>query len=262
MTSVLTTQAPSLSVVLPLHRTREALPELIGRLRRACPRDTELVFVDDSCPQGSGQEVLSRWSHVPGRLVLLHRQVGQHTAVQAGLRATRGNLVVVMDADLQDAPEDVPVLLAALAGAEMVCAGRRGHYSAAGRERTARTYRRLVWLLSRGQVPADAGMFSVLTRAGVDRVIALADHGAPLVPCAARAGLRISSVPVTRWTRPGGRSATTSWRRIRIAARGLATLTPLHPILRRVSPLRRKPPMLEVCELGPVPSSTPPREEP
>jgi glycosyltransferase involved in cell wall biosynthesis len=240
------------------------MPELIDRLTRACPTDTELVFVDDSCPEGSGQEVLRRWSHVPGRLVLLHQQVGQQAAVQTGLRASRGRLVVVMDADLQDAPEDVPVLLAALAGADvdMVCAGRRGNYSAAGRERTARAYRRLVRLLSRGQVPADAGMFSVLSRAGVDRVIALADHGAPLVPCAARAGLRIASIPVTRRARPSGRSATTSWHRVSIAARGLATVTPLHPILRRVSPRRRTPPILEVVELGPLLSPTPSREEP
>ena len=55
--------------------------------------------------------MLARWRHLPGRLLRLGENVGQHAAVQAGLRHARGELVVVMDADLQDSPEDVPRLL-------------------------------------------------------------------------------------------------------------------------------------------------------
>ncbi len=243
---------PPVSVVLPLYRTRLTLDELLERLTVACPPGTEFVLVDDACPDGTGDLVLAGWGQLPGRLVRLASNVGQHAAVQAGLRRTRGARVVVMDADLQDSPEDVPRLLAELdaGSADIVCAGRRGHYAAPARERSARAYRRAARLLSGGRIPVDAGMFSAWRREAVDRVVALDDHAAPLVPAAARARLRIATLPVERNTRPRGRSATGAWRRLRIAGRGLVTLTPLHPVARRLQPRRRRPTAAEVVELG------------
>jgi glycosyltransferase involved in cell wall biosynthesis len=248
--------SPPVSVVLPLHRTATSLDELLDRLVAACPDATEYVLVDDRCPDRSGDLVLARWRHLPGRLVRIGDNVGQHAAVQAGLRHTRGERVVVMDADLQDLPEDAPRLLAALtsSGADVVCAGRRGEYADPGRQRSARAYRWAARLLSGGRIPVDAGMFSAWTRSSVDRVVALDDHAAPLIPAAALAGLRITTVPVVRRARPRGRSATSSLRRVRIALRGLVTLTPLHPVARRLRTVRRRAPAAEVVELGFVPS--------
>ena len=244
--------SPPLSVVLPLHRTAATLDELVGRLEAACPPGTEYVLVDDRCPDRTGDLVLERWAHVPGRLLRLADNVGQHAAVQAGLRHAYGERVIVMDADLQDLPEDAPRLLATLAsgGADVVCAGRRGHYADPAQERTARAYRRVARLLSGGRIPVDAGMFSAWRRAAVEKVVALDDHAAPLVPAAALAGLRIATLPVARHSRPRGRSATGSIRRVRIAVRGLVTLTPLHPLARRLQPVRRRAPVAEVVELG------------
>ena len=88
-------------------------------------------------------------------------------------------------------------------------------------------------------------------------MVALDDHAAPLVPAAALAGLRISTVAVDRHSRGYGRSATGSIRRVRIAVRGLVTLTPLHPLVRRLQPVRRHPPAAEVVELGLVPTLPP-----
>jgi glycosyltransferase involved in cell wall biosynthesis len=243
---------PPVSVVLPMYRTGAVLDELLQRLGTACPAGTEYVLVDDGCPDGTGDLVLTRWRHLPGRLIRLEGNNGQHAAVQAGLRHTRGDLVVVMDADLQDSPEDVSRLLDALdtGTADVVCAGRRGHYEAPGQERTARAYRRVARLLSGGRIPVDAGMFSAWHRMAVERVLQLNDHAAPLVPAAALARLRIATLPVDRHTRPRGRSATGSWRRARIAVRGLVTLTPLHPLARRTQRVRRHPPAAEVVELG------------
>jgi dolichol-phosphate mannosyltransferase len=242
-----------------LYRTAATLDELLTRLEASCPPGSEYVLVDDCCPDGSGDQVLERWRHQRGRLLSLTDNVGQHAAVQAGLRHALGERVVVMDADLQDLPEDVPRLLAALDGgeADVVCAGRRGHYANPGQERSARAYRRVARLLSRGRIPADAGMFSAWHRFAVDKVVALGDHAAPLVPAAALAGLRISTVAVDRHARGHGRSATGSIRRVRIAVRGLVTLTPLHPLVRRLQPVRRHSPAAEVVELGLIPTHPP-----
>jgi dolichol-phosphate mannosyltransferase len=253
---------PCVSVVVPMHRTSATLDELLTRLAAACPPGTEYVLVDDGCPDGSADLVLERWAHLPGRVLRLADNVGQHAAVQAGLRHALGERVIVMDADLQDLPEDVPPLLTALAtggvdGVDVVCAARRGHYEDPGQERTARAYRRVARLLSGGRIPVDAGMFSAWHRTGVERVVALDDHAAPLVPAAALAGLRIATLPVDRHSRPRGRSATGSLRRVRIAVRGLVTLTPLHPLARRLQPVRRHAPAAEIVELGRVPTHPP-----
>jgi glycosyltransferase involved in cell wall biosynthesis len=234
------TGAPPLSVVLPMHNTRAHVTELLDRLVASCPPGTELVCVDDGCPQRSADAVRA-WAEeasTPVRLLRLTPGVGQHAALMIGLAHTTGDRAAVMDADLQDAPEDVATLLDTLAaeepaGVDLVAAGRRGDYEAGGRQRTARWYRRAVTLLSRGRVPADAGMFSAMTGDARDRILDIDDPVAPLVPLAARAGVRMRTVPVERRARPDGPSSTSSTRRARIAWRGIVTLLPIYPLVRR-----------------------------
>ena len=249
--------------MLPLYRTGAVLDELLGRLAAACPPGMEYVLVDDRCPDRSGDVVLQRWRHVPGRLLLLADNVGQHAAVHAGLRHARGDRVVVMDADLQDSPEDVPRLLSALAsgGVDVVCAGRRGDYTGPGRS-VRGGVPQAGPRLSGGRIPVDAGMFSAWHRTAIERVVALDDHAVPLVPAAARARLQIATLPLDRQVRPQGRSATGSLRRVRVAVRGLVTLTPLHAVARRLQAVRRRPPTAHIVELGLVTAHSSPHEDP
>ena len=220
---------PSLSVVIPMFRTAAHLPELLQRLDRSVPH-AEVVLVDDHCPERSGQRALSLY---PGslRVVVRHLSVnvGQHAAVHYGLAAATGPVVAVMDADLQDRPEALAELLAALAAhpeADVVCAARTGHHSSLGRERTARAYRATARVLSRGRIPPGAAMFLVAHRHAVDAVRTLDDPMAPLVPAFAAAGQHLVAVPLHRDPRREGRSGHRGSDRLRIAARGLATLTP------------------------------------
>lgn len=243
----------AVSIVLPLYRTRGTLPELLDRLITACPWPLRFVLVDDACPEGSAELVTSRFARLPGRLVTLDQNVGQYAAVLAGLRLADPGITVVMDADLQDAPEQVPTLVQRLRDnpeVDLVCAGRRGHYERAGRRFTARVYRRTLWALTGGRVPADAGMFSAISDPGRRRILALGDHAAPLLPAAARAGLRVESLPLPRSTRPVGRSSTTSARRVRAGLSALATVTPAQPLVTRWSPARRCAPAGSITELG------------
>jgi dolichol-phosphate mannosyltransferase len=234
-----------------MHRTRDFLEELCCRVREACPPGTELVLVDDGCPEGSGEA--ARALEVPGRLVALRPGVGQHAAVLIGLAHARGRAVAVMDADLQDRPEDLPRLLAAVGSdVPVVCAGRSGQYTSPGRRRTGSGYRRALAVMTRGAVPADAGMFLVMTQNARDLVLALRDPMAPLVPAAARAGLRVVTVPSTRQVRASGRSGTTSRTRWRVAARGLVTVSPLHAAARPLRQARWRPPTIEVVDLRPA----------
>jgi glycosyltransferase involved in cell wall biosynthesis len=235
--------SPSLSVVLPLFRTRDALPGLVQRLTDALgelelPGGHQLVFVDDACPQRSGEEVERRRATWHGDVVLCRHDAnrGQQAAVVTGLRAAGGELVAVMDADLQDAPEDLPRLVRELRSAPpevgAVAAGRRGAYQSAGRRRSARMFRRALHLLTSRRIPADAGMFLVMRASARDRVLALGDDRVHLVAGLGRARVIVKSIPVERRARPSGSSSYDGPARLRAAAAALVVVTPFYPLVR------------------------------
>jgi polyisoprenyl-phosphate glycosyltransferase len=206
------------AVIVPVYGNAATLAALAARLDAALGGDWTLRFVVDACPEGSGAvadglaaaDPRIRVSHLP-------RNVGQHPALAHGLAAEAGAPAwVCMDADLQDPPEAVPVLLAGLekGGAAGVFAGRRGAYESRGRRLTGTLHRRVLAALT--GMPADAGAFFAMNRPLRDAVVAgMRERGAPSVVAAAGlSGLPLTSVPVRRDVRPEGRSAWTSAARL------------------------------------------------
>jgi undecaprenyl-phosphate 4-deoxy-4-formamido-L-arabinose transferase len=108
-----------LSVVIPVYRSAAALPALVGRLLPVLHRtglSHEVVFVEDGSPDDSWQ-VLSRLQaeHLDRIVAIqLMRNFGQHNALMCGFRHARGQFIVTMDDDLQNPPEEIPKLIAAI----------------------------------------------------------------------------------------------------------------------------------------------------
>ncbi len=107
---------PDLSVVLPVHNEAANLPELVARLRRTLDRSElryELVFVDDGSTDAS-VSVLADFAETDRRIrvLVLSRNFGQHVAATAGIDVATGAMVLWMDSDLQERPEDIPKLVA------------------------------------------------------------------------------------------------------------------------------------------------------
>jgi undecaprenyl-phosphate 4-deoxy-4-formamido-L-arabinose transferase len=120
---------PEISVVVTLYNEAASLDELYGRTVPALEglaRPFEIVFVDDGSTDGSFSE-LERLHAADGRVraVRFRRNFGQHPAMHAGLVRARGDIVLTMDGDLQNAPEDIPKLVAAIDGGADVASGRR-----------------------------------------------------------------------------------------------------------------------------------------
>jgi undecaprenyl-phosphate 4-deoxy-4-formamido-L-arabinose transferase len=119
--------APEVSVVVTVFNEAGSLEELCRRAVAALEgRDFELIFVDDGSTDGSFAVV--EWLHeeddrIHG--VRLKRNFGQHPAMHAGLVRSRGEIVVTMDGDLQNPPEDLPKLIAAVEAGSDVASGRR-----------------------------------------------------------------------------------------------------------------------------------------
>jgi undecaprenyl-phosphate 4-deoxy-4-formamido-L-arabinose transferase len=119
------------SLVIPVFNEQDNLAELIRRcvaMGRALDDGFELILVDDGSSDESAAMIAAAAAddplHITG--VLLNRNYGQHAAVRAGLEHARGDVVVTLDADLQNPPEEVPKLLAAIEqGCDVVGGVRR-----------------------------------------------------------------------------------------------------------------------------------------
>lgn len=109
---------PALSVVVPVFRGAATLPALHARLAAVVAEmhvDAELILVDDGSPDDAWA-VIGRLAAADPRVrgIRLGRNHGQHNALLCGIRAARGPVIVTLDDDLQNPPEEIPRLLAAL----------------------------------------------------------------------------------------------------------------------------------------------------
>jgi undecaprenyl-phosphate 4-deoxy-4-formamido-L-arabinose transferase len=119
--------APALSVVVTLLNEQGSVEELYRRTVTALDgRPFEVIFVDDGSTDGTWAEVERlRAGDERVRGVRFKRNFGQHPAMHAGLARARGDVVVTMDGDLQNPPEDIPKLVAAVEAGADVASGKR-----------------------------------------------------------------------------------------------------------------------------------------
>lgn len=115
---------PDLSLVVPVFNEEENLPPLAAEIRTALDAEGisyEVLFVDDGSTDASPAVLRALAAADPRlRVVRLGRNAGQSAALEAGFRHARGAVVVTLDADLQNDPADIPRLLAALPGWDLV----------------------------------------------------------------------------------------------------------------------------------------------
>src|SRR5947208_2362380 len=121
--------APDISVVVTLYNEAASVDELYRRAVAVLdpgPRTFELLFVDDGSTDGTFA-ALERLHDADPRIraVRFKRNFGQHPAMHAGLARARGDVVVTMDGDLQNEPEDIPRLVEAVEAGNDVASGRR-----------------------------------------------------------------------------------------------------------------------------------------
>ena len=120
---------PAVSVVVTLFDEAQTVAELQRRVAEtldAAGLAWELILVDDGSSDGTWAEV-ERLHAADARVrgVRFRRNAGQHPAMHAGLSRARGDIVVTMDGDLQNPPEEIPKLVAAVEAGSDVASGRR-----------------------------------------------------------------------------------------------------------------------------------------
>ncbi|HOJ52609.1 MAG TPA: glycosyltransferase [Syntrophales bacterium] len=201
-----------ISVVIPIHNEEANIPLLLARLKSvmdALERPYEIVCVDDGSTDRSLEMLLQALRENPNlKVVELTRNYGQHPAVMAGFSQSKGEIVITIDADLQNPPEEIPRLVKTM---------EEGNYEVVGTVRRARkdSYFRVlaskaINILTRritGIKMSDWGcMLRAYRQSVVEKMVAYAEQ-ATFVPALATVfAKRITEIEVAHEERHGGKT--------------------------------------------------------
>lgn len=174
---------PRLSVVVPCYNEEAVLDMLEKRLSVACHdvfgSDYEIILVNDGSRDRTWAKICdlaARNACIVG--VDLSRNHGHQLAVTAGLQISRGDLVMIIDADLQDPPELLAKMVAKIEQGFDVVYGRRieRHGESAFKRGTAAVFYKLLNRLAEQDIPLDTGDFRLMTRRVVDQLNAMPER--------------------------------------------------------------------------------------
>jgi dolichol-phosphate mannosyltransferase len=217
-----------LSVVSPVYQAADCLDEFVERVSAAAARVTgsyEIILVDDGSIDASWariEDLARRDSRLRG--VRLSRNFGQHLAIAAGLSASRGSLVVVMDCDLQDPPELIPELVQkAGEGYDVVSTVRRSRSASWFRRAMSRSFYFLARVLSSPHVRPNSNTLSLLSRKVVEAYLRTFDRYSPYPFIVNWLGFRCVAVEIDHAPRAAGSSSYTVAKLVRFAVNGLVS---------------------------------------
>jgi undecaprenyl-phosphate 4-deoxy-4-formamido-L-arabinose transferase len=168
--------APQVSVVIPIHNEESGLPDLFARLYPALDalgQSYELILVDDGSRDRSAALLREQFDRRPDvtRVVYLVSNFGQHMAILAGFERSRGDIVVTLDADLQNPPEEIARLLAKMAeGFDYVGSYRARRHDSAFRRVASRAINRMREHLTDIQMTDHGCMLRAYGRNVVDTI--------------------------------------------------------------------------------------------
>jgi len=204
--------APAITVAVPLHNEETGLPELIRRVGLVLDQipggPHEMLFVDD----GSSDRTMQLLEEFAGRdprisVISLSRNFGHQAALTAALDHVSGDVTVVLDGDLQDPPETIPVLVEKfLEGYDVVYAQRLRRKEALWLRICFYLFYRLMSSLSDMNLPLDAGDFGLMSRRVVDQLRIMPEHDRYLRGMRSWVGFRQIGIPVERAERFAGQS--------------------------------------------------------
>jgi len=202
---------PALSVVIPVYNEKDNLPELIDRCLAACKktnRPFEIILVDDGSRDGSRDIISQAADHHPEvAAVILNRNYGQHSAVLAGLDQSRGEIVVTLDADLQNPPEEIPNLVREMdSGVDVVGTVRQNRQDAIFRRAASSLINRIVRRTT-GVMMHDYGcMLRAYRRSIVDAILQCQERSTFIPILANSFAGSTSEIPVDHAPREKGKS--------------------------------------------------------
>ena len=203
----------SLSVVIPIYNDQEVIAELLRRLTavlRSIVCEYEIILVDDGSRDDSWavmNEQRTQYDHL--RIARLSRNFGQQNAIAAGLSLTKKELIVLMDSDLQDRPEDIPVLIDALLAdpeATMAIAQWEERKDSRMKIAVSRLFQTVSNKITDIHQMPRLGIFRVMKKSVVDELRNFPERTATAVSLLYFIGHKYVAVPLKRDARFAGKS--------------------------------------------------------
>ncbi|HEY3874973.1 MAG TPA: glycosyltransferase [Candidatus Kapabacteria bacterium] len=212
-----------LSIVIAVFNEEEVLTELERRLTaalRALRRSYEIILVDDGSRDRSLDILVSLREKDPEhiRIFSFTRNFGHHIALTAGLDHAKGEIIVMMDADLQDQPEEIPKLLAKMdEGYEVVWGEREARQFKWYKNLSSWAFLWTMNSLARSEVRLDSSIFRAMRKSVADDLRAMREKARYLPGLVRWIGYRQTSVPVVHGKRFAGQTKYSFWRLIKLA---------------------------------------------
>lgn len=225
-----TRPSPMLSIVIPVFNEEENLPTLHARLTHTLTEqglDYEILFVDDGSHDHS-PELLRRLEETDPRVFVVEfaRNFGHQVAISAGLEHSRGHVVCIMDADLQDPPEVLHTFLAKWQeGWEVVYAVRTERKEWWGKRLAYAGFYRLLQRVANIDIPLDAGDFCIMDRKVVDMLVRMPERNRFVRGIRSWVGFKQIGVPYERQARHAGTPKYTLRKLVYLALDGLISFS-------------------------------------
>ena len=215
-----------LSVVIPCYNEEEVLPLLTERLGKALPRlniDWEVIFVDDGSADKTRELLEKMHSGEPRFKVLgFSRNFGHQAAVAAGIAHSSGDVVAIMDADLQDPPELLEQCLDKWrAGYSVIYAVRQKRKEGIFKKAAYAGFYRLLKTVADINIPLDSGDFCVMDRKVVDILNQMPERNIFLRGMRAWSGFKQIGLPYERQERAAGATKYPLKKLVRLALDGI-----------------------------------------
>lgn len=202
----------NLSVVIPVYNDQEVIQELYRRLHpvvEALATNYEIVLVDDGSKDDSWGEIM-RLHDVDEHIVAvkLARNFGQQNSIAAGLNVAMGDIVVLMDSDLQDRPEDIPVLVETLqkSGAQMAIAQWQTRQDTWAKRTVSNIFNRVSNTITSIHIQPHLGVFRAIRRSVVDELKKFPEKTSTTLSLLYYIGANYAIVPLKRDARFAGKS--------------------------------------------------------
>jgi dolichol-phosphate mannosyltransferase len=214
-----------LSIVVPCFNEEECLGALHERLaasaRKAAGADYEILLVNDGS-RDSSWPIMQKLAAKDSRVVAINlsRNHGHQLALTAGLDLCRGDIILIIDADLQDPPELLADMLEVMRtdGADVVYGVRRSRRGdTAFKRATAHGFYRLLSRATEVDIPLDAGDFRLMTRRALDALLAMPEQARFIRGMVAWIGFRQVALPYDRQERFAGETKYPLGKMIRFA---------------------------------------------
>jgi dolichol-phosphate mannosyltransferase len=207
-----------ISIVIPVYKAEQIIDELVTRLTRSLSAITssyEIILVEDGGPDKSWDKIVFHAAkHAEIKGISLSRNFGQHHAITAGLDASKGSWVVVMDCDLQDQPEEIAGLYAkAKEGYDIVFARRAQRQDTFFKRMSSKVFYGVFAYLS--GIPQDNSIanFGIYSRKVIDTINSMREPMRAFAPMARWVGFNRTAIDVTHAERFAGESSY-SWSKL------------------------------------------------